>query len=230
MQNSSLVRIVSGLIIAVVGAGFLLHNLDVADFSAIMSTYWPVLIILAGVLLFINNTRNWLVPFFLLLLGGLYQLRELDIVTFEPWQVVWPLIVVAVGVSLLFRRSYMASTTSKEERDDVFALMGGAQINNTAKQFKGSKVTAIMGGAQLDLRKANIVDGAVVEIFSFWGGVEVIVPQNVQVINKINCIMAGSEDKTTQKADKKAPRLTIAGDLIMAGASIRNTPSENYNS
>jgi len=39
--------------------------------------------------------------------------------------------------------------------------------------------------------------------------------------------MAGTEDKTHQKTSDKSPVLTIAGTLIMAGASIRNTPSDN---
>jgi len=228
MQNSSLIRIASGIIIAVVGTGFLLNNLGVVDLS--FGVYWPILVILAGLLLFANNTRNWLVPIFLVILGSLYQLRELDVVTFQPWQVIWPLAIVAIGVSLLFRHSYVINATSKNERDDVFALMGGSQITNAAKAFKGSRVTAIMGGAQIDLRKATITDGSVVEIFSFWGGIEIVVPENVQIQNKVNCIMAGSEDKTNQKVDNKSPQLVIAGDLIMAGAIICNTPSESYNS
>lgn len=227
MKHSSFARIMTGIIIAGAGVGLLLHNLDIVNFSTELATYWPMLVILAGLLVYVNNPRNWLVPLFLVVLGGLYQLRELDLVSFQPWQVIWPLIIVAIGVSFVFRRSYVNTVASRKERDDVFALMGGSEITNTAKEFKGSKVTAIMGAARVDLRKANFVDEAVVEIFSFWGGVEVIVPDNVQIVNKLNCIMAGSEDKTTQKADKKSPRLIIAGDLIMAGASIRNTPSDD---
>ena len=227
MQNSSFARIVTGLVIAVVGVGLLLHNLDVINFSGGLAMYWPMLVILAGLLIYANNMRNWLIPLFLVILGGLYQLRELDLVAFQPWQIIWPLIIVAVGLSFVFRRSYVNTIASKSERDDVFALMGGSEITNTSKQFKGSRVTAIMGGAQLDLRNANFVDEAVVEIFSFWGGVEIVVPENIHIVNKLNCVMAGSEDKTSQKADKKSPRLIIAGDLIMAGATIRNTPNIN---
>lgn len=227
MQHSSLARVITGLIITLAGIGLLLHNLAIVDFGSGLAIYWPMLVILAGLLIYVNNTRNWLVPLFVIVLGGLYQLRELDLVSFQPWQIIWPLIIVAVGFSFVFRRSYVNTTASKNERDDVFALMGGSEITNTAKQFKGTRVTAIMGGAQVDLRNANFADEAVVEIFSFWGGVEVIVPENVQIINKLNCIMAGSEDRTTQKVDKKSPRLVIAGDLIMAGASIRNTPSSS---
>ncbi|HEY1085588.1 MAG TPA: DUF5668 domain-containing protein [Candidatus Saccharimonadales bacterium] len=227
MQNSSLIRIVTGLVIAIIGAGFLLHNLGAVDLSEGVSTYWPLFVILGGLLLFANNPRNWLLPVFVVLLGGLYQLRELDIISFQPWQVVWPLIVVAVGVSLLFRRSYVTNTTSKKERDDVFALMGGSEIANTAREFKGSSITAIMGGARIDLRKTNFANDTAIEVFSFWGGVEIIVPENVQILNKVNCIMAGCEDKTTQKVDKKSPRLIIAGDLIMAGLEIRNRPSND---
>ncbi len=225
MQSSSLIRALTGLIVIIIGAGLLLQNLNVIDVSTSISTFWPLLVILGGVLLFANNPRNWLVPSFIILLGSLYQLRELGAVSFQPWQVFWPLVLVAVGSSLLFRRSYADAAVSKNERDDVFALMGGSNITNSAKQFKGSRVTAIMGGAQIDLRKSTITDDAVIELFSIWGGVEIVVPNNVQIVNKINCILAGSEDNTSQKVDKKSPRLTITGDLIMAGATIPNSPT-----
>lgn len=227
MNRQSLSKNVSGIVIVIVGALLLLNSLNIIEVSSLLANYWPVLIMLAGLLIFINDMRSWPVAGFVALLGVLFQLRELEVINVEPWNVVWPLVIIFVGVSLLFRRSYNGHRVSKAERDDVTAIMAGVNAINHSKNFKQSNATAIMGGAQLDLRGASMDKDALVEVFSFWGGVEIIVPENVVVRNQINNIMAGTEDKTHQKTDKKSPVLTIAGTLIMAGASIRNTPSDS---
>ncbi len=226
MNRSVVTRAVGGLIIFGLGLFFLLHNTGVIDAGTFTADWWPLIIIAAGVLLLVGSLHS-LAGWFLVALGGAYQLKELDVVDFEPWAVVWPLIIIFVGISILFRQSYKGEHVNKGERDDLTAILGGTSSINTSKKFKEARVTAILGGGVLDLRKANIADGALVEVFGFWGGVEIVVPKDVIVKKQINNILAGTEDKTDQEINKDSPTLTIAGDLIMAGASIRNTPSNN---
>ncbi|HEX6416669.1 MAG TPA: DUF5668 domain-containing protein [Candidatus Saccharimonadales bacterium] len=225
MNRPLATRAFSGIVIIAIGVALLLNSIGVYQLNWLFENWWPMLIVLAGVAVFINNARSWLVAAFLVTLGGAYQLRELGYVDFEPWQVIWPLILIVVGAGLVFRKSYHGDRATEAEREDVTAILSGSGSVNTSDHFKSSTITAIMGGAKLDLRQAKIEDGAVIEAFTFWGGIELIVPENVTIKNKMSNVMGGTDDQTSQKSDKKSPTLVISGMAIMGGVSIRNTPN-----
>lgn len=227
MNHPVATRMFSGIAIIAIGVAFLLDTTGAVHLDWLFENWWPMLIVLAGVVVLLNDMRSWLVSVFLIGLGGAYQLRALEYIDFEPWQVIWPLILIVVGAGLLFRKSYRGERATEAEHEDVTAILSGSGSVNTSDHFKSSVLTAIMGGAKLDLRQAKIEDGAVIEAFAFWGGVEIIVPENVTIKNKMSNIMGGTDDQTSQKSDEKSPTLVISGAAIMGGVSIRNTPDNN---
>lgn len=221
-MKAQITRIIAGLAIVAVGLGFLLDNLNVYDFGALARDWWPMAVIGAGLLIFLSDARSYLWALLVTGFGVLLQLKQLGITDISPWQFFWPVVIIVVGLSVLMNRSATRLRVSKAERDDVTAILGGSDFRNASEDFKGSKVSAVMGGVKLDLRKAKMKKDATIEIFSFWGGVELVVPRDVKIKNKTAVVMGGVEDKTEQEAGKDAPTLYITGDIIMAGVEIKN--------
>lgn len=221
-MQTNITRLIAGLAIITVGVALLLANFDLFNFKQVVHDWWPSVIILAGALVLVNNSRSYIWALLIMGFGAILQLRQLGIADVNPWQLFWPVVIIAVGLSVLFNRAAVRPKLSKAEREDAMAVLGGSDIRSTSADFKGSKASAIMGGVKLDLRKATIKKEATIEVFAFWGGIELLVPKGVLVKNKTGVIMGGVEDKTEQENTKDAPVLYVVGDVIMAGVDIKN--------
>lgn len=220
-MNRQITRTIAGVGIIAVGILALLDTLNIAAVSDIFRYWWPSAVIVAGILMFINAPRQFVWPLIVTGAGTLMQLRELDIVTFNIWQLFWPMVIIAVGLSVLINRSYTHKNINKKDLDDLTVLLSGSVTTNESKDYKGGKVSAIMGGADIDLRNAIIKDEATLDLFAFWGGITLKVPEGWVVKSKITPIAGGVEIKT-KPAGKNAPILYLVGDVVMGGVEVKH--------
>lgn len=220
-MNRQFTRIVAGLGIIAVGVLALLNALNINGISEFAGMWWPMAIIFAGVLMFINNPRQFVWPLIVIGAGTLWQLRELDMLTFNPWQLFWPIVIIAVGLSVLINRSHGFKNINKRDTDDITAILSGSSTKSESKDYKGGKMSAVMGGIEIDLRDAVIKTEATVDVFAFWGGISLKVPEGWVVKSKITPVAGGVEVKT-KPAGKDAPVLYLTGDVIMGGVEIKH--------
>lgn len=84
-------------------------------------------------------------------------------------------------------------------------------------------VVAVMGGVVLDLSKARFAQAeTTINVFAFWGGVEVFVPEEVTVRVDGAGIMGAFEDNTHKTPTiPGGPVVRITGVAIMAGVEVR---------
>lgn len=215
-------RIIIGIVIFSVGAALLLDNLNVVDTLPTLGQWWPLFIVLGGVLMFINDARNYLWALLVIFFGVVTQLRVLGYTDVNPWQIFWPVALIVAGISIAFKRPAMLHRESKADSDAITAILGGSDQKTSSEDFTGARATAVLGAAKLDLRKATIKKAATIEIFTFMGGIELIVPRGVVIKNQTNAALGGVENKTDQETTKDAPILTVTGDVIMGGVEIKN--------
>ena len=218
----SLTRTIIGLLIVAVGASFLLTNLNILPFDVGIAQWWPLFIVAGGVVMLLSDVRNYLWALLVIGLGVLFQLKQFGIVDVNPLQLFWPAIIIVPGVSVMTSRGSSRGKIAASDREDVMAILSGSEVRVESKDFKGSRVTSICGGAMIDLRKAVIKKEATIDVFAFWGGIEIIVPEHVMVKNNTSAIMGGVEQQAGGDAVKEgSPILYITGDVVMSGVEVK---------
>jgi len=104
-------RFLWGLVVIAVGVVFLLNHLGVVSMSIgeFFSIYWPIFVILFGVQGMLLQTRGvfWWNPL-VVLIGVLFLGRNLEWFDWEIgdlMQLLWPIIIILVGISMIFKGS-----------------------------------------------------------------------------------------------------------------------------
>lgn len=216
-------QIVLGAAVVVVGAGFLLDGLDVLNFGQIAGTWWPVLIILAGLASLLSAPSAPLWPVGIMAIGTLLLLNRLEVTSINVWQLIWPVAVIFFGLSLIFSKmGRPAKAVDAKSGSDLFVAFSGIEHRNTSPDYKGGTLQALFGGITLDLRDASIKRQATLHIFAGFGGVDLTVPKGWQVQVSGLPLLGGVENKTNQTTDKGAPVLHVRANCFCGGVSIKN--------
>ena len=121
-------------------------------------------------------------------------------------------------------RDYTVTTRDRvKERSFAVAVMGGTRRAGRWSPARTNYTIAVMGGAEIDFREAVMGPGVTeIQVFTLWGGVEVIVPPGMNVESHGIALMGGFEHAGDQlhSPDPNAPTLRITGLALMAGVDI----------
>ena len=211
--------------VIVVGAIFLLQSLNIMHLGHFISQWWPLALIIAGVLKLQNDDRrNGAIMF---IIGLVILSATLDFINWGSIFKLWPLAILYVGVSMLLKSQgkpgLSFSTVSSIDDDFVqaSAIFGGVEKTIHSENFKGASVMAIFGGVELDLRDAKPIDtGCVINVTTLFGGSEIRVPENWNVIVSGTPIFGGIEDKSRGGA-KDSINVTVNCTVAFGGLEIK---------
>lgn len=218
MDSSGRKRAVIGGLLVVVGSIFLLDNLGF-DIDIPRHVFrWPMIFVAIGIVnLLSGNTRPAII---FLSLGAIFYLHYFKLLDISE---LWPVIIIIIGLSFLLRRK-SAPKASLNEQDtfDEIAIFGGGEKKYTSQSIRGGKVTCIFGGSEIDLRGAKPENGAVIEVFCMFGGVEIIVPEDWKVNLNTTSIFGGFSDERKSIAEEQTATLTIRGFVMFGGGELKN--------
>ncbi|MBN1525207.1 MAG: DUF1707 and DUF2154 domain-containing protein [Spirochaetales bacterium] len=114
------------------------------------------------------------------------------------------------------------------ESDNFISVFSGVTRKGEWRPAKNIKSVAIMGGVDLDFSKALIPPGGIsITIFAFMGGVDIRVPEGVNVINDGLAFMGGFENHVHGATLPGAPTIHIKGFTFMGGVEIKGPRKPN---
>ena len=79
----------------------------------------------------------------------------------------------------------------------------------------------MFGGVDCDLRGAIIEQDCVINASAVFGGIDILVPGNVNVKVSSNSIFGGVSNKTMGYRNESAPTLYIKGNCLFGGVEIK---------
>ena len=220
-------RIFSGLLIILIGILFLLGNLGKLDIGEVFSTYWPLILIFIGIWHLIAHEFRAGFGIILIMVGGFFMLVNLDIIRGRVWLYFWPLLIIAAGLWIIFRpriKLIQVKAPEIKEKDlDAFTIFSGIKRRFDSQEFRGGRATVLFGGIDLEFTQAALADNkATVELTAIFGGIEIWVPDDWEVVVDSSSIFGGVEDKrkSVSKVETKAT-LFIRATAIFGGIEIK---------
>jgi predicted membrane protein len=223
MNRHTFTRTLAGLSVIAFGVLALLGALNIISFGSLIAMWWPLILVWIGVLSFINTPRDFGWPLILVVIGLLFEIRALNLVTFNVWQLIWPLIIIFIGASIVFNRGRTHFTKESRDSHSASAILSGQNIKNQSSDYKGGSVSAILGGVKVDLSEAKLSKEATLEVFAMMGGIEIIVPREWAVESRVTPVAGGVENRAyIEKAAKGTPKLIVVGEAIMGGIEIKH--------
>lgn len=218
-------RVILGVGLVVIGGGFLLDQLEVVDFGPILATWWPLILILIGVIQLATRSVPALAGVFVLVLGILFQVDELDILDINIRQLILPLILISAGAFMLLNRTRRSATVHSDDRLDSFVMFGGLDRRVDSQALEGGSATALFGGTEIDLRDAKLASGgARLDLAAAFGGIELMVPENWKVHVSGMPIFGGWSNKARLREDAPAdlPMLHVRCFVAFGGIEVHN--------
>lgn len=229
MHRQAASRYVFGLIIIILGLLAVFKACFGWIFGNFFELFWGVLILAVSISSMVRRgPRFWNVIFGLFglyITAGSLGLHFLFVYNhtfvFAILLIVIGVVVIAGGVSPRHRHQYNAgsgfegehSAGNKAGSNTYSCSFGSKQFINNSKTFDGCCISCSFGRLLLDLRDAEVIGGAVIDVQSSFGTVSIVTPKNVKIVADVESTFGSFTDNTVGTYSDHLPVLEVRGSV-----------------
>lgn len=215
-----------GIVLIVLGLIFGLNALGITDINIFFRGWWTLIIIIPSLIGVIKDSRKlgnyiWLLigVALLLIAQGILDIRNVR-------KLIFPTILVIMGITLILKDTLgkklndKIKELNKDNKEEYYATFSSQNLTFIGEQFNGATLNAIFGGIDLNLREANITQDQVINATSVFGGIDIIVPNNVNVKVKSNSIFGGVSNKAVDNKEN-VPTIYVKAFCLFGGVEVK---------
>lgn len=223
-------NLIWGLLFILIGLFIGLNTLDIVSFNIFFDGWWALIIIIPCLIGLINN-EDKTGDIIGLLIGVALLLNAQGIISFDIiWKLAAPLILVIIGLSIILEGNKDSKTnvvikkinSNDNEKTSVCSAFSSQNIKLNKEKINNLELNAIFGGIEYDLRNGVIKEDIVINATAIFGGIDIIVPDDVNVKIKSTSIFGGASNKKQLMDDKeKKHTIYINASCVFGGVDIK---------
>lgn len=195
-------KIMWGFLLVIIGIILGLNVLEITNINLFFDGWWTLFIILPSFINLFDRSKNKVGNIIGLCIGGALLLSSQGFIQFKiVFKLIVPFILIVVGISFILddklktRINDKFNSINKDDLENIVAVFGKQNIDKTSIKFKGANIDVVFGEVVLDLRNAILKDEIFIKASSIFGGINIKVPDDVNVQLKIIPIFGGISNK-----------------------------------
>jgi predicted membrane protein len=228
--STNLRKIFSGLVFLLFGLVLLLENFNlIPEFYKHYIFSWESVILIFGIFLILGKSGRFIgsILIFFSLFSYFSNYYNLNI---SLSKLFFPALLILIGLSIIFKRSRNNRKSLNSSYKGVLGyvdetvIFSSSEILYTEPVFKGGNITLIFGECKLDLTRTSLPEGTTtLDVSAIFGGLEITVPENWKVVNKVTGVFGAFVDKRYNKlTNNNIYELIITGTAIFGGGELRS--------
>lgn len=223
--------IIWGVAIIALGVIFGGNALGWFNIDIFFDGWWTLFIIVPSAISLITEKEK-LSSLGFLVAGVILLLAAQNVFSYDvAWKAILAVALILIGVMIIWK-SIFHSNNDKEvakkvkdlkddkKMDSQMAVFSGSDRVYNDEVFGGANIAAVFGGANLDLRKAKFEKDTAIKAYCLFGGIEIKVPENVQIKMRSGFIFGGISDDRKGETEKGKYTIYIDASGGFGGVTI----------
>lgn len=222
-------NILWGIVFIIVGIVLAGNALGLTNINIFFDGWWTLFIIVPCFIGLFKESEK-IGNIIGLFIGIIFLLSCQGVIDFDMiWKLIFPTILIVIGISFIFKDTIGGKVSkeikklneNKKDFSEYCATFSGQNVKFDNEEFKGAELTAVFGTVKCDISKAIINTDTVINAEAIFGGVEITVPENVQVKVKATPVFGGVSNKTINSNKENVHTVYINATSVFGGVEIR---------
>lgn len=197
--------IIWGIAIITLGVIFGGNAIGLFNLNVFFDGWWTLFIIVPSVISLITEKEK-IASLGFIAVGVILLLAAQNVFSYDvAWKACLAIFLILIGLSLIIKTVFHSKNDKEVAKkvedlkndktmDSQTAIFSGSDRIYNDEVFSGSNLVAVFGGVDLDLRKAKFEKDTVIKAFCLFGGIDIKVPEDVQIKIKSGFIFGGISD------------------------------------